>query len=321
MKNKILELLLNKKDYVAVDKICDKLGISEICLSENIKNLKYDGNEIEFDKKNGYKISDTSDMVCFPYVLPKTEFIGKKVFYSDKIDSTNKAAKDNKCGDGDLFISDMQTDGRGRMGKSWISPGGCGIWMSIALFPKTDMEKIMLISLVTGVAVCESLNEMFGIDCKIKWPNDIVLNGKKLCGILVESVTEEKNVHKVIVGIGVNVNNEMFPKEISDLAVSLKQITGKSHKRAEIINEILYRFEKYYKLLMCENKESIILNLYKNLCANIGQRVVSIGKNEKIYGTAVDISPTGELVIEEDNGKKTTVNSGEVSVRGIYGYV
>lgn len=321
MKYKILETLIKSNDFLTDERISRELGISTNCVCENIEKLKLDGNEIEYDEKKGYRILNTSDMLCFPYVFPKTEFVGKKVFYFDKIDSTNKVAKETKCCDGDLFISDMQTNGRGRMGKNWLSPSGCGIWMSIVLYPRIDMEKIMQVSLVAGISVCESLNNMYGIDCKIKWPNDIVCEGKKICGILVETKTEEKNVLKVIVGIGVNVNNETFPDELSDLAVSLKQITGKKQKRVDIVNYILRCFEKNYKLLFCENKSELIIDKYKKKCINIGKKVVSFGKNGKICGTAVDISSAGELIILEDNGKKTTVNSGEVSVRGIYGYI
>ena len=321
MKNKILSILMNNDGFVSGEKISRELGISRNCVWKNIEKLKSDGNEIESLKNSGYRLLSTADLVCPPYINPKTEFIGKQVIYFDKIDSTNKAAKDTPCVDGSLFISDMQTNGRGRMGKNWESPGGCGIFMSIAVNPQIDIEKIMQISLAAGIAVCDVLNAMFNIDCKIKWPNDIVCSGKKLCGILVEANIEERNVSKVVAGIGINVNNDSFPGEISDMAVSLKQITKKSQKRADIVNNILLSFEKYYKLLIYEDGLDKILNLYKTYCVNIGKKVVSTLRNEKICGTAVDISPIGELVIKTDDGKKITVNSGEVSVRGIYGYV
>lgn len=320
MKNKILNILLNSDAYVSGEKISKTLGISRNSIWKHINKLKNEGYVIDSVPNKGYKLTKRADVIEPSLISPNRDFI-KEVIYFDEIDSTNNAAKKATVECNTLFIADCQTSGRGRTGREWASAKGCGIWMSIVTLPKISIEKIMQITLVTGIAVCETVNRMFGLDSQIKWPNDIVVDGKKLCGILTEAVMEEQTVTKIINGIGINVNAEKFPENISDTATSLYLITGNKSVRTDIVNGILDSFEKYYTMLIDKENMAEIIEKYKSLCVNIGKRVVSVGKNKKTEGTAIDISPAGELIIEKDDGTTVSVNAGEVSVRGIYGYI
>lgn len=246
------------------------------------------------------------------------EFI-KKTVYLESVDSTNTYAKKHSFNENTLIISEMQTNGRGRTGKTWVSKPGCGIYMSIVLFPSVKVTEIMKLTIVCGTAVCEALNEVCNIGAKIKWPNDIVADGKKICGILTECICSGECVEKAICGIGINVNTKEFPEEIQNVASSLYRLTGNEFDRSIIIGEIIETFARHYTDLISGDKSGKIIRDYKNLCVNIGRKVITTG-NPQISGTAVDIAPDGELIIKTADGKEVAVNSGEVSVRG-EGYI
>jgi len=256
----------------------------------------------------------------FKNIKPNTEFIAQNVVYYKKIDSTNISAYNTECEDGTLFVAETQTAGKGRMGRSWVSQKGCGIWMSIALMPNTMPQHINTITLASGLALCEALNQIYNLPFKIKWPNDIVVNKKKLCGILTESKTQNGKITKIIVGIGINVNQKSFPEEIKDMATSLFIQTGKKSFRAKIINVFAEIFEHYYNMVLNGNTAEII-EKYKKLCVNINMDVVATKNNEQIKGKVIDICHTGDLIIKKEDGTTLNINSGEVSVRGMYGYI
>ncbi len=251
--------------------------------------------------------------------IESSNFI-KKVIHLGKTGSTNMYAKSHEFSENTLITADSQTSGKGRSGKSWASPEGCGIYMSMVLFPDVKAAEIMQLTLICGIAVCEALGRICDTGFKIKWPNDIVFEGKKVCGILTECVCEGMNVKKAICGIGINVNTHDFPADIQDTATSLFLLCGKKFERETIIKDILEIFEKYYLMLTQKKGISDIIEGYKQLCVNIGREVVTTG-NPQICGTATGISENGELIITDKSGKNLAVNSGEVSVRGIYGYV
>lgn len=252
-------------------------------------------------------------------ITTNTKFVAKNIKYYKTIDSTNNAARDADCKHGTLFIAEHQTNGKGRMGKSWVSQKGCGIWMSVVLMPEFEPLKINLITLIAGLAVCETLNELYNIPFKIKWPNDIVAHGKKVCGILTECKTENNKITKVVTGIGINVNTKAFPDELKNIATSLYMLTGKKSNRLKIISRFAEIFEKYYTFL--NNDTESIIKKYTNLCATVGRDVVAVKNNKKIEGKATGITQTGELIIKKEDGTTLNVNSGEVSVRGMYGYI
>ncbi len=247
----------------------------------------------------------------------KPPTIFKNIIMYEQVSSTNTIAKESDLENGTVFIAKSQTNGKGRMGRVWESKNGDGIWMSMLLRPNIDPENVFQVSLVSGIAVCEALKEMFEFDFKIKWPNDIVYHGKKVCGILVEMVLKNNRVEKIINGIGINTNANCFPDELKNKATSLFLLTDQKQNNDEITQKVLEKFELYYNLLLDGNVNEII-TAFEKLCINKGKEVKIINGGKEITGTATGITEKGELIVEV-NGKKLTVNSGEVSIRGIYG--
>lgn len=249
-------------------------------------------------------------------VKPNTEFVAQNIAYFKTVDSTNTVAKENDYKDGTLLIAEEQTMGKGRMGREWISEQYSGIYMSLVLFPKIPTEKINCLTLLAGLSVCETLNELCEIPFKIKWPNDIVSDGKKVCGILTEGVVST-NSTKAVIGIGLNVNNKCFSPELTDKATSLRILTGKNYPKEIIISKIAENFERKYKEFL---KGKTFKEEYESLCANINRWVTATKDGAQIQGIAVGVTESGELIIKKEDGTTLSINSGEVSVRGIYGY-
>lgn len=254
-----------------------------------------------------------------PILLKKqlnTKFIGQTIKYIPELDSTNNEAKRNThFPDGTLFLTDMQTGGKGRLGREWLSEPGTGIYMSLLLFPNLPAEEISQITLIAGIAVCRAL----GNNSRIKWPNDIVIASKKICGILTESITANDGMSSVICGIGINVNSSSFPEELSDKATSLFMETGKKYSREKKIANVLNEFEMLYEQFINSGFTSLA-DEYRSFCATLNHEVCAVYQNKTITGTAVDIDELGGLIIKtEDN--IITVTAGEVSVRGMFGYV
>lgn len=254
-----------------------------------------------------------------------TKYIGREILFFDKIDSTNTKAKEfSNMGknQGTIIIADEQTKGRGRLGKSWSSPKGEGIWMSIILKPEIEPKEATKLTQIAAAAVWEGLNKI-GIETKIKWPNDIVLNGKKVCGILTEMSGEQNKLKYIIVGIGINVNTDSskFPEEILNSATSLKVETGKRIKRETLIAMILNSFENLYEEFIKKDSVETVMKICKEKSALIGKEVIVMMKDQQKEVKAIDINEDGELLVKDREGNITKIISGEVSVRGLYGYV
>ena len=245
-----------------------------------------------------------------------TDFIGRNIYIYEETDSTNTQAKQN-CdkNNGSIFIAETQTNGKGSRERSWISPKGSGIWLSILLKPDISPMTVSQITLVAGLAVCKSI----GVGSMIKWPNDIVINGKKVCGILTEMSATSEKVNHVVCGIGINVNMDNFDEEIADRATSMYIESGQKYDINEIIAKLLNEFEYYYNKFLDDGLGAVI-DEYKKHCITIGREVNVIYNSETVTGNAVDVSSNGQLIVETDSGV-IEVTSGEVSVRGIYGYI
>lgn len=249
----------------------------------------------------------------------KTDFIGRNIEYYSETNSTNFQAKENAYkSDGTVFIADYQTAGRGRMGREWKSDKGSGLWFSILLKPDILPESIASITLIVGISVCRVMRE-YGFDAGIKWPNDVVVGGRKICGILNEMSIIENKVNYVVCGIGVNVNNARFDAELSDKATSMCIEKGVIYEREVILQDVLYEFEKCYKRFI-ENGIHEFLQEYKLLCVTLNREVSIVSGDSSEIAYATDITPEGGLVVEID-GKRREICSGEVSVRGIFGYI
>lgn len=318
MKQKILNILKSADGYVSGEKISNELGISRAAVWKHIKKFKSDGYEIESVTNKGYRLVSSPDTITEIGIkaLLNTKFIGRNIFYYDETDTTNERAKANNAApDGSLFIAEVQTSGKGSRGRGWVSPRGTGIWHSILLKPDISLSEVSQITLVAGLAVCKAV----GLNAQIKWPNDIVINGKKICGILTEMSAEIDMVNYVVCGIGVNVNTESFDSDISLRATSMYIESGEKYCRNELIARISNEFEYYYTRFL-NNGLGAVLDEYKNYCVTLGREVNVIFKKETVSGKAVDVDENGNLVVETDHGI-IHVTSGEVSVRGIYGYI
>lgn len=249
-----------------------------------------------------------------------TKFIGKNIIHNEITDSTNNLAKrENQNPDGTVFLADFQTNGRGRQGKTWISKKNEGLWFSVLLKPYVDIHKLSTLTLVTGLAVYRALKKIKCENVYIKWPNDIVFNKKKICGILSECSFKEDCIDYIILGVGINLYTEEFDSEIKNIATSLYYETGKKIKRCEFLAEILNEFEGLY-LEWIENSIENIITDYKKACITLNKDVRIVINNSSYNAYVKDINNNGELIITKD-GKEEVISAGEVSVRGVFDYV
>ncbi len=249
--------------------------------------------------------------------------VGQERRYYKEVDSTNTKAKLwAKAGakTGSLVIADRQTAGRGRNGRDWHSPSGVGIWMSVLLRPEVDVVAIPRLSLVAGLAIVKAVQAHTGLDAKIKWPNDVVINGKKVCGVLCEMQGSGGRVDYAVVGVGMNVNTEAFPESLP-YASSLYVESGIRYDREVLIEYFCNYFDTYYKAYQKEGKLIDFIEEYKNNCINLNNKVKILEDDRQYEAYATDINDKGHLIVQQDDGTITEVFVGEVSVRGLYGYV
>lgn len=253
----------------------------------------------------------------------KNKYIGQIVERHDKIDSTNIRAKEwakSGAAEGCIVLADTQSAGKGRLGRTWLSPKGTGIWMSIVLRPHIRLQQIPQITLVAGMSMRKAISDITGLEAKIKWPNDIVVGEKKVCGILTEMAAKANQVEYVVVGIGVNVNNKSFDDTIPH-ATSLTLEGGCTYDREEIIKQFAQIFEEYYEVFLQTGNLSALMKEYKDHCINLDKQVRISNNQEDYIAYVEDVDSNGSLIIKRADGRCETIFTGEVSVRGLYGYV
>lgn len=326
MKDKILHILKESTDYVSGEKISNLLNVSRTAVWKNINSLKEEGYKIDSVSRKGYKLINSPDVLSYEEIEPylNTTYIGRNILYFNTIDSTNKKAKDiaESSSYGTVVISEEQTAGRGRLGRSWSSPKGKSLLISILLKPNIDLSKVSNITLVGAVALVKTL-ETFGIEGLIKWPNDIIINDKKIAGILTEMSAEINQVNYIVMGIGVNlyVKSEEFPEDIRHKAGSILSETGKSIDRKEFTGKFLNYFEKYYQEYFLGNNFKEIVRISKEKSILLSKEVRIISRDTTYEAKVLDITEEGHLLIEKKDGTKEEIYSGEVSVRGKNGYI
>jgi BirA family biotin operon repressor/biotin-[acetyl-CoA-carboxylase] ligase len=326
MREKILEVLLKTSEYISGEELSRLLGVSRTAIWKNIKKLKEEGYTIKSVTNKGYKLLDSPDKLYKEEisVLLKDMKNFNQVFTYDTIDSTNNEAKrsaiNNNISSG-IFISEEQTEGKGRRGRNWISPLYSGIWMSLLIRPNIHPKSASMLTLMTGLAVTKAINNYTNLKAKIKWPNDIVVNGKKICGILTEMSSEMEYVNYVVVGIGINVNTDFFPEDITNIATSLKIEGKKKYSRKELLVNIIKEFEILYDEFLKNNDLELIREEYNRLCVNVDRDIKVEKSGEIIIGQGLGINSNGELIVKTKENTQIIVTSGEVSVRGLYGYV
>lgn len=254
----------------------------------------------------------------------KTGWAGQEVVYFDLTDSTNVQARilaEQRAAHGTLVVADRQTGGKGRRGRSWDSPGGEGIFMSLLLRPEMNAVNASMLTLIMALAAEKGVREATGLESQIKWPNDLVLNKKKICGILTEMSTDQMEIKYVIIGTGINVCQTQFPEEIKATATSLYLESGEKISRSKIIGCVMEAFEEYYEKFMETEDMSGLIEEYNERLVNLNNEVCILAPTGDFRGISTGINKDGGLMVRLEDGSVTEVISGEVSVRGVYGYV
>jgi len=325
MREKILGLLKSNDGFISGQKISEECGVSRTSIWKYINSLKEDGYVIESVSRNGYKLISCPDLLRYEEIkgFLDTKYIGNKILHFDSIDSTNiyakGIAKDQR--DGTVVTAEQQTLGKGRLGRNWVSPSKKGIYFSIILKPNLQPNKVAKLTLIGAAAVNLALRDI-QVNSKIKWPNDIVIDGKKVCGILTEMSCELNIINYIVIGIGINANLDEsdFSDDLKDKASSLKIATGKNIQRNKLLALVLNHFEKLYDSFVGDLDIKETIEICRKHSALIGKEIQIIHNGNIKLGKAIDISDEGELVVKFEDGIKH-IYSGEVSVRGLNNYV
>ena len=314
MQERILDFLKRKQGYVSGDQISQRLGITRQALWKHIQALKDSGYDIVAVPHLGYKLISSPDRL-FPAEVSwnlNTRFIGREIRYFDSIPSTMDLATElgiQGLPEGTLVVAEAQTKGRGRLGRIWFSPKYKGIYLSLILRPKISPTHGPLLTLLSAVSICEAINTVVGLDARIKWPNDILIQQKKIGGILTELSAEMDEIRFVILGIGMNVNNDK--KTLPAQATSLKEQKKEVINRIELLQELLRRIEMNYLIFQKKGNESIV-DKWRRYSLTLGKRVRIISHREHIEGEALDIDSDGGLLLRGDSGLIQKVMAGDV---------
>lgn len=322
MNEKVFEILQNSTEYVSGQDISEMLHVSRQAVWKAINNLKEMGFEIDSVTNKGYKILSEPKKLCSLAIKSKlqTDFAGQNTLLLDSTDSTNNHLKKlarNGSEEGTVVIAREQTCGKGRLGRLWQSEKDKNLTFSLLLRPDISPMEVSGITPIAGLAVCKAMREFLHLDCKIKWPNDIIVGNKKLAGILTEMSAEMDAVEFIVMGIGINLDQENFPEEIKHKATSVYLETGDKINKNLFLAEILKAIENEltksnYRL----NNQNIAE--YKSLCATVGMQVSFYKNGENVTATATDITQNGELQVTFADNTTAIVNSGEVTIQGIY---
>ena len=305
----ILKLLREKGDYVSGEQMAEVLGVSRAAIWKQIQSLTRDGYEIESHQNRGYKLVGVPDKL-YPVEVQhglQANLIGSKVVHFNITSSTNIVARqmaERGIDEGTVIIAETQNRGKGRLGRKWITRQG-GIWMSVVLKPKIDPMHAASITLMAAVSVTKALREL-GLEAVIKWPNDVLVNGKKICGILTEMSAETDVVNFIILGIGINVNNEVP----LDTATTAKSELGHPVDRLKLAQSILEELEDDYAMLREQGFTPILWN-WRRYSDTLGRAVEVIYQDEIIRGTAQDVDDAGSLLVKLPDGNVRKIVSGD----------
>ncbi len=337
MKAEILALLRERADYISGQELCERFQVSRTAVWKAIGQLKKEGYVIEAVQNRGYRLAEEQEDAYGENELNsriRTRWIGHPARFFEVTASTNLQAKleaENGGTSGTLIVADKQTAGRGRRGRSWESPAGTNVYFSLLLRPDFSPDKASMLTLVMACAVAEGIGrtlESMGISADresrkplIKWPNDIIIDGKKVCGILTEMSAEQDYIQYVVIGTGINVRRQDFPQEMRDRAVCLEECYGQRIPRCELIAHVVKAFEEFYEVFCRTENLAGLKPFYESLLVNRDREVCVLDPKGEFRGTARGINENGELLIELADKQIISVYAGEVSVRGIYGYV
>lgn len=326
MKTKILELMRDNHDYISGQELCERFCVSRTAVWKAVNQLKEEGYDIEAVRNKGYRLKSAPEVLSESELGSRirTRWAGRNLSYLKETDSTNNDAK--RCMEeggvhGTLIVAERQTAGRGRRGKLWESPEGTAVYMTIGMKPEFAPDKVSMLTLVMALSVAEAIEEQSGLEAGIKWPNDVVVNKRKVCGILTEMILEAEYIRCVVTGVGINVNQPSLQEEIAQTATSLFIEKGEKLSRAALIESVMRHFENNYDRFICSLDLSELKEAYEARLANKDQLVRVLDPKGEYEGIARGIRCTGELIVELPDGTVREVYAGEVSVRGYYGYV
>lgn len=329
MRDQILTILLENQDsFVSGEDISQKLGVSRTAVWKTMGQLKESGFEMQSVPNKGYRLTSLPDKLepaLIQHYLTTKQF-GRVIETHVTMDSTNTRAKElaqDGAAHGTLVTAEEQKSGRGRLGRSWESPRSLGLWMSLILRPSFSPRHAPQMTVLAGLAVVHTICKTTGLEAFIKWPNDIIVNSKKVCGILTEMQADLDLIDYIVAGIGINVNTpkEGFPRELRNSATSLKLELGAHIDRCRLSAELMAVFEGLYERCLAAGNFSEILNEYKSKCITLGRQVRVTGPSETFEGTAADLTDDFQLLVETKTGELRGVFSGDVSVRGIAAYL
>ena len=327
----VLSLLRKEEAFLSGQELSRRLGLSRAAVWKAVDALRREGYEIEARTGLGYRLTFTPDALTEPEIrsfLGPTAVIGRELRCFEELDSTNNYLKSlslTDAPDGLAVTADSQTAGRGRMDRSFQSPRGQGIYLSVLLRPQLPPDRLPPVTALAGVSVCAAVERVCGVRPGLKWPNDPVLGGRKLCGILTEVSLEAETgrLQSLVLGVGVNVAQgpEDFSPEVREMATSLLQFLGKPVSRPRLTAALLEELDKAYAALLTGDL-SEYLAAYRRDCVNLGKTVqlVPFGGGQRETAQAVDIDEEFGLVVRGAGGAERAVRSGEVSVRGLWGY-
>lgn len=326
MKSEILTFLRESGDYISGQELCDHFHVSRTAVWKVMKQLQEEGYVIEAVRNRGYMLVENPDVLSLNELKSRirNRWAGKEIYFYEETGSTNADAKSlGEAGapHGTVVVADKQNAGRGRRGRTWESPAGKDIYFTILLRPEFPPDKAAGLTLAMALSVVQAIGAECSLEAGIKWPNDVVMNGKKICGILTEMSVERDYIQHVVTGVGINVNLEVMPEEIREAATSLFLESGKKTARAALLQAVLKKFEQNYEKYARDLDMSSMVADYDACLVNRDSQVRILDPKGEWEGIARGINASGELLVENQAGETVTVYAGEVSVRGLYGYV
>lgn len=322
VKNEITKrLLIANGQPISGQQLADDFGISRTAIWKHIKELEDEGYEIETIKKKGYVLTSSPDSLQPAKVEQhlKSERFGHTIHYQEVCASTQPIAHQlAQAGtpDGTVILCEEQTAGKGRLARAWTSTQGKGIWMSIVIRPDIPPTKAPQFTLIAALAVARAIEEIADVRAEIKWPNDLLINGKKCTGIFTELQADIDRVHSIILGIGVNVNQQLsdFPEEIQSIATSIQMITGQPVDRAKLVAQILHHLEIYSDMYVKHGFTPLKI-LWESYSCTLGKRIKAIMVHQQIEGIALGITDDGVLQVKTDDGKIHGIYSADIEIQ------
>ncbi|WP_339062758.1 biotin--[acetyl-CoA-carboxylase] ligase [Tepidibacillus marianensis] len=317
MREKIKDIFLQSgHQFVSGEDIGKQLNISRTAVWKHIEELKREGFHFEAIRRKGYRLVNDPDDIS-PERLKNqllTKWLGKEILFIPEVESTQRVAHEiarNGAEHGTVVMTDEQTNGKGRLGRSWFSQKGKGIWMSMVIRPEFFFQQTPQITLVTSVILSRTLNELYPGYFMIKWPNDIFLNGRKISGILTEIHGEQDQIHYMIIGIGINTHKVEFPHDLQEKATSIEEEVGVKPKRMELIQNFFLEFERQYAQFVKEGFNSFYPYYNEHLFGK-GRRITVNQFTKSVEGEILRINEEGYLILKQENGQEVNIISGDL---------